>query len=405
MTGLHPRGEEAEGGNDFQVQSVADRHQGGSGPGVEVLDLCIIPRIDLHHATLFQDDFGLEVTEFFELVSKGLPLLPGGHHPKFVVAAEFVAADLDHFTRAALVGKGIPAGVHGELRHLPQFVGTGGPLALSHHCPGHRYFGDGILGQGNADGVADPVVEERSDPDGGLDPAVLAISGFRHAEVDRVVPVPALLLQSHDEEAVGLDHDLGIGGLHREDDLVVIEIAGDADKLEGALHHAQGRVPVAVHDAVGERTVVCSDTHGTPQFLAELHERNELEADPCEFLVVVRVRVVTDFEFLPVGVVPGIDPDLLHPPGGLKGGVGLEVDVGHEGHLASGRPHPVPDVLQVSGILAGLGGDAHNLASRLCQLEDLPDAGPGIAGVGRDHGLDPDRVFAAHPDLADHHFP
>ena len=99
----------------------------------------------------------------------------------------------------------------------------------------HRFLGEGpgdgdlvdaVLGKGDADGVAKAVHEERADADGGLDAAVLAIAGLGDAEVERVVH--AFLVHAGDEQAVGLDHHLGVGGLHREDDVVKAVAAADA---------------------------------------------------------------------------------------------------------------------------------------------------------------------------------
>jgi hypothetical protein len=54
--------------------------------------------------------------------------------------------------------------------------------------PGHGDLVNGVLGEADADRVADAVAEERTDPDGALDAPVLAVAGFGHAEVDGVVP-------------------------------------------------------------------------------------------------------------------------------------------------------------------------------------------------------------------------
>ena len=138
---------------------------------------------------------------------------------------------------------------------------------------------DAVLGERDADGVADAVVQQRADADGALDAAVLAVAGLGDAEVDRVIPVRAELVEPRDEQPVGVDHHLGVARLHREDELVVIHLAGDAGELERALDHAERRVAVAVHDAVGERAVVGADAHGDAALLAELDQRREALVD------------------------------------------------------------------------------------------------------------------------------
>ncbi len=42
-----------------------------------------------------------------------------------------------------------------------------------------------VLSERDADGIADAVGQERADADGALDAAVLAVAGFRDAEVQR----------------------------------------------------------------------------------------------------------------------------------------------------------------------------------------------------------------------------
>jgi hypothetical protein len=86
---------------------------------------------------------------------------------------------------------------------------------------------------------------------------------------------------------------------------------GDADELERALHHAERRVAVAVHDPVGERAVVRADAHRPAELLAAQHERRKRLVQPLQLAVVVRVGVLAHGELLLVGVVAGVHADLL----------------------------------------------------------------------------------------------
>src|SRR5690606_1178008 len=70
-------------------------------------------------------------------------------------------------------------------------------------------FVNAVFGEGDADGVAEAVGEEGADADGGFDAAVFAGAGLGDAEVEGVVH--GFALHAFDEEAVGLDHDLGVG--------------------------------------------------------------------------------------------------------------------------------------------------------------------------------------------------
>ena len=88
-----------------------------------------------------------------------------------------------------------------------------------------------VLCQRDPDRVTDTVREQAPDSDGALDPAVLAISGFRDAEVNGIVPIRPFRVQPRDEQTVRFDHHLWIARLHREDELVVVKVAGNAGKL------------------------------------------------------------------------------------------------------------------------------------------------------------------------------
>ena len=104
-------------------------------------------------------------------------------------------------------------------------------------------------------------------------------------------------------------------------------------KLKRALHHAQRRVAVAVHDAVAERAVVGADTQCAVARFAFLDERRELGLDASQLVGVLLVGVFADIEFFGVGVVAGVDAHHLAPFHRFKSGVRLEVNVGDHRHI------------------------------------------------------------------------
>lgn len=73
-----------------------------------------------------------------------------------------------------------------------------------------------------------------------------------------------------------LNHDQGIGGLHGEQEVVVVQVSTHIRELEGALHHSSGGVPVEAQDAGAEAAVVGAHPHRSVQPLALLHQRLEL---------------------------------------------------------------------------------------------------------------------------------
>ncbi len=141
-----------------------------------------------------------------------------------------------------------------------------------------------------------------------------------------------------------------------------------------------------------------------PRCLAELHERREPLADAAEFGGVLLVGVFLDREFFAVRVVARIDAHFVHPLRGFHGGVGFEMDVGDDRHVAAALPQTSDDVLQIGGVFHRGSGDAHDLAADRDEVERLLDRSRGVHGVACDHGLHPDRVIAAEADVADHDF-
>jgi len=100
-------------------------------------------------------------------------------------------------------------------------------------------FTGGIFREGNSNGVAQAVAQKGADANGALDAPILAFAGFGHAEVDGIIPVRPQFLQAGHQEAVALDHHLGVAGLHGEFEVVVIVPSRDAGEFQRAFHHAQ----------------------------------------------------------------------------------------------------------------------------------------------------------------------
>ena len=212
-----------------------------------------------------------------------------------------------------------------------------------------------------------------------------------------------LLRESRHEQSVGFDHHLRVARFHREHEVVVAEVAGDAGELERALDHAERGIAVTVHDAVAERAVVRADAHGAAVLLHEKDERREALADALQFGGVLRVGVFDDLEFLRVGVVAGVDADFLDPLRGLQRGLGFEMDVGHDRHAAAARAQPGDDVLEVRRVLHRRRGDADDFTPDRREIERLLDARRGVHGVAGDHRLHADGIAPADADGADAH--
>ena len=202
-----------------------------------------------------------------------------------------------------------------------------------------------VLREGDTDRVANPVGEERTDPYSTLDATIFTIPCFGDTEMNRIIPIRPLLIESRHKQAVGGDHDLGVGGLHGKDHLVEIEITRDPGKLQSALDHSKGRVTESVHDPVAQGAVVGADPHRDAALLTELHERGEPFPDPLQLGGVFGVAVVAHIELLGVSEVTWIDPHLLHPLDGLHGCLRLEMNIGDQGDVTAAPKQLLANVL------------------------------------------------------------
>ena len=231
----------------------------------------------------------------------------------------------------------------------------------------HQFFRNwdfalGLLGEGDADGVANALGEQGTNADGGLDATVLALTCLGDTEVQGIVHV--FTVHGLDKQAHGGDHDHGVGGLDGDDDIVEMLATEDAQELHAALDNALGGVAVAAHDAVGEGAVVHADAHGGVVLLTDIDKRHELLLNLLQLCGIFLVGVLQVLERAPgIYVVAGVDAHFLAILGSDVGGVGGEMNIGNEGLSVAVGLETGRDVAHVLGLAGALGGEAHELAT------------------------------------------
>ncbi len=264
---------------------------------------------------------------------------------------------------------------------------------------GHGDFVDGVFGEGDAQRVAKPVDEQGADADGALDSAIFAVARLGHSEVKWVGTMGGV--HALDEQAIGLDDDLRVARFHREHDVVVTVAFANADELQRALDHAQRRVSVAVHDALGERAVVGADAQGSAQLFATADQRRNGFVQALELPCVLGIRVLMCARVFLVGVVARIDADFLNVFDRLHRGLRHEMNVGDERDVGkTGGGELGADLSQSLGGGDVGGGYADDFATDLGEGDGLADRRRDIQRVAGGHRLHPDRVGAADADGA-----
>ena len=398
-------GQESIGCDDRKVEAVADGDELCIGRGVQRGDGFSIARIDFLDTGVLDDELRFVVAHAGNFVGDFLKVIAAhGHTEQFFASEGDLLPGVGHgrLTERLRCAASIGERVEGE-RGVRRDAADGTGVKRSGQRAGHGDLVDAVFGKRDADRVADAVIQKRADTDGALDAAILAIAGLGDAEVDGIIPIGAEFIQPGNEQPIGVDHHLGIAGLHREDEGVIIHLAGDSGEFQRALHHAERRIAVAVHDAVGKRAVIGADAHRDAAILAKLHQRREPLANALQLREVLLISVLDDLEFLRVGIVAGIDADLFHPARGFQRGFWLEMDIGDDWDIAALLAEALDDDLEIRGVLDRGSGDANDLAADGHEGERLADAGVRVHRVARDHRLEADRVRAADADRADHH--
>ena len=266
-------------------------------------------------------------------------------------------------------------------------------------CSGDWDFGFGVFGEGDADRIAQAIFEQRADARGGFDAPVFPVAGFCHPQMERVIH--ALGHHFVDQQAVRLNHHLGIAGFHGKHDVPIAEVLADPRKLEGGFDHAQGRVPVPAHDAVGQGAVVGADPHGRAVVLADLDQRREPVADAVEFVGVLRVRVFDDLELFFVRVIAGVHAHFFHESRCDFSRVRGVVNIGHQGRIIARGPKFLFDGCEVAGFVLTRRGHAHVFAPSADHANGLGHRAVGVSRVGRGHRLHANGMVAAEWHAAD----
>ena len=161
---------------------------------------------------------------------------------------------------------------------------------------------------------------------------------------------------------------------------------------------------MAIHDSIAEAAVIRSDSHGDTPGFTNLDQWGEAFANATDLGGVFGVRVFANVEFFGVSKISGIDANFLDPARRFEGGLGLEVDIGNERHMASNGIQGGADVFEIACVFNGRGRDAHDLAAYLNEPERLLHAGIGIHRVTGEHRLDADGIFSPDGRSAAFHF-
>ena len=131
---------------------------------------------------------------------------------------------------------------------------------------------------------------------------------------------------------------------------MVIQVAGNLGKLNRALHHPLRRIAKAVQNAVGQGAMVGTDAHRAAMLPAKQNQGRKFFPQAVQLLAVFGVGILPHFKLLLINEIARINTNLLHPFGSLHRGIRLEVDIGHQRHMAAGSAQFQASVSRVSDV-------------------------------------------------------
>ena len=143
--------------------------------------------------------------------------------------------------------------------------------------------------------------------------------------------------------------------------------------------------------------MVDTDAHSGMVLLTDIKERHQFGFNLLQFLGIFGIGIFQVLERATwVDIVAGIDAHLLTILGSDIGGMGGEMDIGHErGGIAIGL-QAGRDILHVFRLTGALSGETHQLATGIDDALGLCHTALGIIGIGGSHGLDADGVVATY---------
>ena len=264
----------------------------------------------------------------------------------------------------------------------------------------HGDFTLGIFRKAHAQRVANAVGQQCADACRALDAPVLALAGFRHAQMQR--EVHALVGHGLAQQAHGAHHDHGVGGFYRHHRVLKALSHANAQKFHATLHDALGRVAVAAHDAVGQRAVVHADAQRRAVGAADAEQFHEPLFESPQFLCVSLVGVFDMLEFPGrIYVVAGIDAHFLHNLRCHVCHVGVEMYVRHERRVEALAAQCFLNLAQRLRLARALCREAHVVCARLDDGAALCGRCRRVGGRRGGHTLNAQRVVAAERAVAD----
>ena len=226
----------------------------------------------------------------------------------------------------------------------------------------HRHLILRGLAQRDTDRIADALMEQRTDAYCTLDATILGIARLCHSEMQR--EVHSLPIHLRHKKPHRLHHHHRVRSLDRNHDIAEIHLTGYAQILHHRLHHTRRSVAISAHDAIGERTMVHTETHRCVVLTTQIEEGQEIlpyAVDLPGILLVGKLQLAERAGG--IDEIAGVDTHLVGSLGSLISRLGIEMHICRDRHLTPYSLHLLADSHKIKGLLDTLSGESHQLPS------------------------------------------
>src|SRR5665213_436105 len=136
--------------------------------------------------------------------------------------------------------------------------------------------------------------------------------------------------------------------------------------------------------------MVGADPHGRSVFFADADQGNKAVVYPLDLILIFLVCIFDELEFFLIHIIARVHAHFFHDAGRNLGGIGREMDVCHNGRLITSFSDLVFDEEQVLRLAFAGSRNADEFGAGFYATDGLLHRGPGIHGIRRGHGLNPD---------------
>ena len=252
-----------------------------------------------------------------------------------------------------------------------------------------------IFRQGNTNGIAQTIGEERTNTNCRFHASVFSFSRLGDTQMERIIPAETILLGR--QKTIRLHHNEWVTGFHGEYKVMEIQRTANIGKFNGGFHHTAGGISIKGQDPGGEGAVIGSDAHTTVQGFTLLYQRFQSFYQVGAFREVVFLGLINLFLKIlaTIGEIARIDANLLHGISDHECHDGLKMHIRTKRNIIALLKESLPNFHTGVGLAFALHRDADQIKALVGTAHDLLNGGVHVRRIGGGHGLSHNRMLRA----------